>query len=103
MLTILANQLRRVVIAGGYLVATALIVPVFAQSGANIAGNYRGLMTKCIGASQPNICRTALKELVRLADEVDALKVAERSLESPTCLDLGHAPAREFWQEAVGE
>jgi hypothetical protein len=72
MLTILANQLRRVVIAGGYLVATALIVPVFAQSGANIAGNYRGLMTKCLGASQPNICRTALKELVRLADEVDA-------------------------------
>jgi hypothetical protein len=82
MLTKLVNQLRHVLLAGGCLVATALMVPVFAQSGANIAGNYRGIISKCIDAPQPDICRTALKELVRLADEVDARRAEWEAFEA---------------------
>ena len=49
-----------------------LALPVAAQSRQNIAGNYRGLLTGCLTAAQPNACRKGLAELVRLADEVDA-------------------------------
>lgn len=49
----------------------ALTGAVFAQPSPNIAGNYRGVITTCGVARQPNVCRSALAELVRLAVEVD--------------------------------
>jgi hypothetical protein len=82
MLTTLVKQLRRAVVAVGCLVATVVVVPLYAQSGANIAGNYRGLMTRCIGLPQQNICRTGLQELIRLADEVDARRVDWEAVEA---------------------
>lgn len=45
--------------------------PGLAQPRPNIAGNYRGIMTGCVTASQPSACRKGLTELVRLAVEVD--------------------------------
>jgi hypothetical protein len=57
------------------LVAIAMTAPGVAQPGQNIAGNYRGLMTRCLAAPQPNACRKGLRELVGLADDVDARRV----------------------------
>lgn len=45
--------------------------PVLAQPAPNIAGNYRGLLTGCLGTPAANVCRTELTDLVRLAVEVD--------------------------------
>jgi len=80
MLKMLVNHLQPVVVAGACLVASAVMFPAFPQSGVNIAGNYRGLMTKCIGVAQ--ICRTALNELVRLADEVDVKRAEWEAIEA---------------------
>jgi hypothetical protein len=72
MMATLIDQLRHAVhLFAGSLIGTALIGSVFAQSGPNIAGNYRGVMTSCAVAAQPSVCRVALAELVRLAVEVD--------------------------------
>lgn len=79
----LIDQLSQaVLLATGFLVATALTAPIFAQSMPNIAGNYRGLMTSCVAASQPNVCRAALTELARLADEVDIRRSEWEAAES---------------------
>jgi hypothetical protein len=92
MLPMLVKQLRRASVAVGCLVATAVVVPLYAQSGANIAGNYRGLMTRCIGLPQQNICRTGLQELARLADEVDARRADWEAIEAGG--DLAEASAK---------
>jgi hypothetical protein len=68
----LSDGLRHVVaFCAGSLILTTLTVLAFAQPGPNIAGNYRGIITSCIVAAQPNLCRAALAELVQLAVDVD--------------------------------
>lgn len=57
------------------LAAIAMTAPGIAQPGQNIAGNYRGLLTGCLTAAQPNACRKGLSELVGLADDLDARRV----------------------------
>lgn len=54
-----------------YLAAIVLASSAFAQTIPNIAGTYRGLMTRCLTATQSSACRQGLTEIVRLADEVD--------------------------------
>jgi hypothetical protein len=59
--------------------------PAIAQSGQNIAGTYRGLMTGCLSLERSTDCRKGLAELVRLADEVDARRVEwERAAGNPS-------------------
>lgn len=53
------------------LILMTLSGTVFAQPGLNIAGNYRGIITRCLVAAQPNVCRAAVTELVQLAVDVD--------------------------------
>jgi len=72
------NQMKRSFAATG-LLWVALLTPAYGreansvtQPRQNIAGNYRGLMTRCSTASEPNICRSGLTKLARLADEVDS-------------------------------
>jgi len=55
----------------GSLIVTTSTVVAFAQPATNIAGNYRGIITSCIIATQPNVCRGALAELIQLAVDVD--------------------------------
>jgi hypothetical protein len=55
---------------------------VLAQPTPNIAGNYRGHMTSCVVAEQPNICRAALADLVRLAVEVDTKRAECEDIEA---------------------
>lgn len=54
------------------LLSASLAGRSFAQPIQNIAGNYRGLITRCLSAAHPNDCRRDLAIIVRLADEADA-------------------------------
>jgi hypothetical protein len=62
-------MLRRMLVTT--LATCCLVFPVLAQPSRNIAGDYRGLLTGCLAATEPNICRRDLTEIVRLAVEVD--------------------------------
>ena len=80
---------QRLVRCAVCLAVIATAFPVLAQSGQNIAGNYRGLLTQCLAAPQPVACRKGLTELVRLAEDVDARR-AEWEL---VAVDRGNASA----------
>jgi hypothetical protein len=68
----LSGGLRHIVaLCAGSLILTTTTVLAFAQPAPNIVGNYRGIITSCIVAVQPNVCRTALAELIQLAVDVD--------------------------------
>jgi hypothetical protein len=66
-----SGGLRHIVaLCAGSLIVTTTVLAV-AQPTPNIAGNYRGIITSCIVAAQPNVCRGAFAELIQLAVDVD--------------------------------
>ena len=89
------------------LLALALVpAPIAAQPGQNIAGIYRGLMTGCFSTARSADCRKGYFELVRLAEEVDASRVAwERAgAGAPAAKGQeGYAQAKERLNRAVDD
>ena len=63
------SRCRKAWLAGTVAIGLQFLSPALGQ---NIAGNYRGLMTRCITSEQPKVCKEGLTELARLADEADA-------------------------------
>lgn len=58
-------------------------VPATGQTGQNIAGTYRGLMSGCLSVTRSVDCRKGFVELIQLADEVDARRVEwERAVDA---------------------
>ena len=72
---------RRVIAMAALALVTGFNCAAFAQPNPNIAGNYRGVITTCIVATEPDVCRAALAELVRLAVEVDVKRAARDAAE----------------------
>lgn len=88
------------------LVLTVAAAPAAAQPAQNIAGVYRGLMTACFSTVRSADCRKGYFELVRLAEEVDASRVAwERAAAGAPAAkgQEGYAQAKERLNRAVDD
>jgi hypothetical protein len=74
------------------------VLPVVAQPGPNIAGNYRGKMTECLSTARVADCRKGLFELIALADEVDTTR---SQWERSTAAGSDPGPLHESYRLAV--
>ena len=70
-----------------------------APTGTNIAGNYRGLLTTCLAARQPDLCREGLLKLVGSAEQVDSKRAKWEAVENQADPETKDGLYREYFKD----